>query len=415
MGTHNPASSAACRTALKFSFSGHAEEITQTSPHARSSNERRCDYYFLMASIRLFALLLASSLSCAAIAQSVPEFPKPSFELADAKHKSGKSGVQIGPGNSITIVSGQGTPTAINVLSFSGNGKLLAAGKDFGRAVVWDVASQKFICAIDTGEGIVTAVAISKDGQQLATAGQGDGFRVKLWSLPDGKLLRTYDYFAGFVHSLAFGPDGKWIVAWSNDGKTHVFDTTQEMQILVMDGMFSPLLSGDGQTLMTVSRTDYVIWKTADWSKVRTLPRPTDFALPLAINTQAGTFVVSSSGRFRLMRLDDGSVLPNSPKPELPRFNPSAGGFASFGIGTPPLLGHSDDRLWAWNSETGETCVSPMMYSESGAFSSDASLLVGANDNSILAQNSREGGVWAWKTDHLIDECFRRASASGNH
>jgi WD40 repeat protein len=365
-----------------------------------------------MASIRLFALFLASSFSCVTIAQSASDFPKPSFELADAKHKQGKSGVQMGPGNSITIVSGQGTPTTINVLAFSGDGKLLAAGKDFGRVVVWDVSQRKFICALDTGEGIVTAVGVSKDGQRLVTAGQGDSFHVKLWSLPDGKLLRTYDDFSGYVHSLTFGPDGTWFVAWSNDGKSHVLDTTQGKQLLVMDGMFSPLLSSDGQTLMTVSRTDFVVWNTADWSKVRTLPRPADFALPLALDTQAGTFVVSSSGRFRLMRLADGSLLPNSPKPELPRFNPSAGGFAAFRTGTPLLFGHSDDRLWAWNSDTGQTCLSAMMYSESGVLSADGSLLVGAKDNSILAQNSGETGVWLWNTDHLTEDCFGRSRTS---
>ena len=369
--------------------------------------------FSFMTSTRLFALLLLClSFSCASIAQPAPGFPKPSFELADAKHKPGKSGVQIGPGNSITIVSGQGTPTTINVLAFSGDDRLLAAGKDFGRVVVWDVSQKKFMCAVDTGEGIVTAVAVSKDGQRLATAGQGDSFRVKLWSLPDGKLLRTYGYFSGFVHSLAFGPDGKWIVAWSNDGTSHVLDTDQERQLLVLDGMFSPLLSSDGLTLMTVSTANFVVWNTSDWSKVRTLPRPADFALPLAINTQAGVFVVSSSGRFRLMRLDDGSLLPNSPNPELPKFNPSAGGFAAFRSGTPLLFGHSDDRLWAWNSETGQTCVSAMMYSESGTLSANGSLLAGAKDNSIMAQNSGETGVWLWNTDHLTGECFGGTTAS---
>jgi WD40 repeat protein len=329
--------------------------------------------------------------------------------LTDAKHKEGKSGVHIGPGNSITIVSGQGTPTTINVLAFSGDGKLLAAGKDFGRVIVWDVPQKKLISAVDTGEGIVTAVALSKDGQWLATAGQGDDFRAKLWHLPDGKLLQTYDYFGGFVHSLAFGPDGKWIVAWSNDGKTHVLNTMQEKQILVLDEMFSPLLSVDGQTLMTVSRTGYVVWDTSNWTKVRTLPRPADFALPLALSTKASAFVIATSGQFRLMRLDDGSLLPNSPKPELPRFNSSAGGFAAFRTGTPLLFGHSDDRLWSWNSETGQTCVSGMMYSESGTLSPDGSLLAGAKDNSIFAQNSGENGVWLWNTDELIAECFGKA------
>ncbi len=85
-------------------------------------------------------------------------------------------------------------------------------------------------------EGIVTAIDVSKDGQHLVTAGQGDDFHVKLWSLPEGKLLRTFDDFSGYVHSPTFGPDGTWFVAWSNDGKSHVLDTTQGKQLLVIDG-----------------------------------------------------------------------------------------------------------------------------------------------------------------------------------
>jgi WD40 repeat protein len=361
-----------------------------------------------MASLRRIALVLATATCYPAIAQTIPGFPKPSFELKDARRKEGKGVFHLGSDKSITTDSGQGTSTAINVLAFSGDGRFLAAGKDFGRAVVWDVAQKKFVCAVDTDEGIVTAVAVSEDGQWLATAGQGDNFQAKLWHLPDGNLVRTYNYFGGFLHSLAFGPEGKWIVAWSNDGKVHVLDTTQDKEILVLDQMFSPLVSSDGQTLMTITKSTYEVWDTSNWTKVRTLPRPADFALPLALNTKAATIAIATSGQFRLMRLDDGSLLPNSPSPELPSFNPSDGGFAGFHPGSPLLFGHSDGLLWAWNSDTGRTCVSGMMNSESGALSPDGSLLAGAKDNSTSAEDSGDTGVWVWNTDKLTEECFGR-------
>jgi len=141
-------------------------------------------------------------------AQSIKPFPAADALLKDTKHKEPKSGVQIGPGNTITIQSGVGTPTTINVLSFGKSGTLLAAGKDFGRVVVWDVVNRRFLCAVETGQGILHAVAISPDGQVLATAGQDDDFKLKLWHIPEGKLLKTYDSFQGYIHSLAFGPDG---------------------------------------------------------------------------------------------------------------------------------------------------------------------------------------------------------------
>src|ERR1700704_1933270 len=113
------------------------------------------------------------------LAQMVVSFPPPDTILRDVKHKEPKSGVELGPGNTLTIQSGVGTPTAINVLAFSKDSKLLAAGKDFGRVVVWDFPSRKFLCAVDTGQGIVHAVAISADGQLMATGGEGDAFSLK--------------------------------------------------------------------------------------------------------------------------------------------------------------------------------------------------------------------------------------------
>src|SRR6267378_1724914 len=165
-------------------------------------------------------------------AQSVKSFPSPESMLRDAKHKEPKSGVQVGPGNTVTIQQGVGTPTSINVLSFGKDGTLLAAGKDFGRVVVWDVINRKFLCAVDTGQGIVHAVAISPDGQVLATAGEGDRFSLKLWHLPDGRFLKTYNTFSGYLHSLAFGPTGTWLVVSVNTASTQVVDIATGKQLL---------------------------------------------------------------------------------------------------------------------------------------------------------------------------------------
>src|SRR5207244_4034756 len=64
----------------------------------------------------LFVALLFAARPLVVQAQS-SKFTPPEVMLRDAKHKEPKSGVQIGPGNTITIQSGVGTPTTINVLS----------------------------------------------------------------------------------------------------------------------------------------------------------------------------------------------------------------------------------------------------------------------------------------------------------
>ncbi len=186
---------------------------------------------------------------------------------SNAKHKEPKSGVQVGPGNSITIQQGVGTPTTINVLSFGKDGTLLAAGKDFGRVVVWDVVNRKFLCAVDTGQGIVRAVAISRDRQVLATAGEGDQFSLKLWHLPDGRFLKTYNSFSGYIHSVAFGPNGTWLVLSDNSDSTQVLDVTTGKQLLELKETHSPVLSPDGAMLMAVNKTEFTLWNTSEWTK----------------------------------------------------------------------------------------------------------------------------------------------------
>jgi len=277
---------------------------------------------------------------------------------SNAKHKEPKSGVQVGPGNSITIQQGVGTPTTIDVLSFGKDGTLLAAGKDFGRVVVWDVVNRKFLCAVDTGQGIVRAVAISRDRQVLATAGEGDQFSLKLWHLPDGRFLKTYNSFSGYIHSVAFGPNGTWLVLSDNSDSTQVLDVTTGKQLLELKETHSPVLSSDGAMLMAVNKTEFTLWNTSEWTKQRALQRAPAYAIPLALNPQTDSFVVTSSGAFQLVRLSTGELLPNVPAKPLPKLNGAAGGFADFDTGVPDFLfGHSDGRLWAWDSHTGQTCV----------------------------------------------------------
>ena len=349
---------------------------------------------------------VAVGLASSAVAQSAKSFPSPETMLRDAKHKEPKSGVQFGPGNTLTIQQGVGTPTTINVLSFGKNGTLLAAGKDFGRVVVWDVVSKKFVCALNTGQGIVSAVAISPDGQTIATAGEGDQFSLKLWRLPDGQPMNNYHLSEGYIRSMEFGLDGTWLVFSDNTATTRVLDLTTGKLLLDLRETHSPILSPDATILMVVTKAEFGLWRTSDWTELRSLPRSPVYAIPLALNPATDQFVFTSAGEFRLARLSTGEILPNSPVPPLPEFNEAAGGFANFDRDTPYLLfGHSDARLWAWDSRNGQTCDSEVLYSESGALSPDGSLLAGAKDNSILAQGQSPDGVVLWGTKQLAERC----------
>jgi WD40 repeat protein len=148
--------------------------------------------------------------------QSLPSepiklFPAPDIRLLDAKHKEPKSGVQL-QGGQLTIMSGVGTPTVINALSFSAEGSTLAAAKDFGRVVIWSAPEKKFLRVLETSQGIIDAVAVSPDGKIVAAAGKGDEFSIKIWDVVTGKILKDLRNNQASIVSLESDDTGQWLV-----------------------------------------------------------------------------------------------------------------------------------------------------------------------------------------------------------
>ncbi|HKO11069.1 MAG TPA: PQQ-binding-like beta-propeller repeat protein [Acidobacteriaceae bacterium] len=348
--------------------------------------------------------MIGARITCAQAA-----FPRANFALYDAKHKDSRSGVQVRDGE-ITIRSGVGTPTVINALAFSRDSTLLVAGKDFGRVVLWSIADRSIIRAIHTGQGIVSAVAISPDDQLIAT-GAADGGDVKIWHAPDGKLLNTIRTVrpGSGVRSLMFSLDSQSLIVSENQGGTsYVLDTKSGRHVVELSGERMPTLSNDGKTLLTTTDSELVLRSTDDWRVSGELRKLTPYVWPETLDAAQKVYIFgdpTDENSFVAVDLKTGQMLPNPRPVKLPRWNPAAGGFAALDPMSGLVFGHSSARLWAWNPKNGATCVSDVLYSESGALSPDGTLLAGAIDNSFFAPGKNRPGVLVWKTATLRASC----------
>ncbi len=154
-------------------------------------------------------------------------------------------------------------------VAFSPDGRAIASG---GRSVLlWEVSSRKLICALKGHAATVNSLGISPDGKTIASA-SWDG-TIRLWSVPDGKLLASIDcgnktkgeYIAT---PLAFSCDGK-MLAWG-DGVwgvgVRLWSIPEGKPLATFDGHCSHILAvafaADGKTLVSAAHDDTVIaWR----------------------------------------------------------------------------------------------------------------------------------------------------------
>jgi len=266
--------------------------------------------------------------------------------------------------------------------------------KDFGRVVLWNVSTRKFLRALDTGQGSVRAVAISPDGKVLAAGGNGDHFSVKIWDVATGSLVKTLKEDEDFIHTLRFDANGKWLAVSDNAANIYIWDAKTMTPVFTQSNAYFAGFSQDGTALVTASPKELSIWTAVDWSKRSMVPWSRPIPTIIALHSASDRVAVYQAWGVRLIRLGTGEVIDGSVD-ILPKTSTGYPKFAEFSADGSLLYASVADRLWIWDTRTNRVCGTPVMYSGTGALSPDNHWLAGAKDDSILS-NERTDGVGLW-------------------
>jgi WD40 repeat protein len=127
-----------------------------------------------------------------------------------------------------------------------------------GAIWVLDARTGKELKTWQSGQSLLTAVAVSRGGLVATGDGLGAEARIRLWDSDTGRELRVLDGHIGIILSLAFSPDGSRLFSAASDFTVKVWHTTTRKELLSFrehrDVALQVAWSGDGRRLASIGR-----------------------------------------------------------------------------------------------------------------------------------------------------------------
>lgn len=233
----------------------------------------------------------------------------------------------IQQGEKIQTFTHEGIMGYTIAVAFSPHGKYFASG---GKGTkLWDLATRQEIMTLDENDGSVS-IAFSPDGKYLLCG--NDSFDIGLFSEPKpptmkifdvatGRKIRDFKLQKGVACSVAYSPDGKYVLSGNSRGKMDLWNTSFEKSMKTVVGSGGSFLlparvnavsfSLDGEYALSGGSDNSIrLWNAKNLTQIRKFVGHTEFGgIGSVAFSPDGKYVLSAgwSGKIKIWDLASGS------------------------------------------------------------------------------------------------------------
>ncbi len=220
------------------------------------------------------------------------------------------SGIGASAGATIAAPGGAQRAHAVHVeaLVITPDSKLLASASRDSTVKLWSLPEGRLVATLRGHTSKVYALAVSPNGDRLYSGGLDNAIRI--WSLPDGRLLNTLSGHTGNVYQLIVTAGGETLVSAGMD-KTVRLWSLADMKVkntFTLDVSPHVTVSSNGKVMAAVGFGELKVWSLSDGTELLRYQIPEGGKEPAVLTPDGGLLAFHSSFTLQLLAVSERRV-----------------------------------------------------------------------------------------------------------